>query len=222
MPFSRSAGECESSIIKQSMILQCLSRSQSIDELISTVAVTMIFRPQLFFKGIMKRKPLKKCSCFAMMHSWIWSSLSDRCRCSVASMLTLYSASCSVEMFSFRRLNFLSVCQSVCTPFLGLAEHSSDHVHWVVGLRLFNEAAWWSKEFRLMTVRKHLVATPTAHNSMLHACLLVICNLSVYRLNGFFAMSFFLKKFFMARLVRLFSVFHQHLCQCLKMENIIY
>ena len=36
----------------------------------------------------------------------------------------------------------LSVCQSVCTPLLDLAEHSFDHVHGVVGLRLFNEAAW--------------------------------------------------------------------------------
>ena len=49
--------------------------------------------------------------------------------------------SCSVEMVSFRRLDFLSVCQSVCTPLLGLAEHCFDHVHGVVGLRLFNEAA---------------------------------------------------------------------------------
>ena len=53
-----------------------------------------------------------------------------------------YSASCSVEMVSFRGLDFLSVCQSVCTPLLGLAEHYFDHVHGVVGLRLSNEAVW--------------------------------------------------------------------------------
>ena len=69
VPFSRLTGEYESSIIQQSMLLQCHSRSQSLDELISIVAVTMIFRPQLLCKGIMKRKPLKKFSCFAMMHS---------------------------------------------------------------------------------------------------------------------------------------------------------
>ena len=38
--------------------------------------------------------------------------------------VTPYSASFSVEMVSFMRLDFLSVCQSVCTPLLGLAEHS--------------------------------------------------------------------------------------------------
>ena len=57
-------------------------------------------------------------------------------------MSTPYSASCSVEVVYFRQVDFLPVCQSVCTPLLGLAEHSFDHVHGVVGLRLFNEAAW--------------------------------------------------------------------------------
>ena len=108
-------------------------------------------------------------------------------------MSTPYSASCSVEMVSFRRLNLLSVCQSVCTSLLGLAEHSFDHVHGVVGLRLSNEAVWWAKEFRLMTTRRHLVTSPTAPNLMLHACLLVICNLCVCRPTGFFGI-FFLSK----------------------------
>ena len=75
-----------------------------------------------------------------------------------------------------------------------------------------------------MTTRRHLVDSPTAPNSMLHAYLLVICNLCVYKHNGFFAISFFLKKFFVARLVHLFRFFctvHQQLRQCLKMENII-
>ena len=69
VPFSRLAGEFESSIIQQSMLLQCLSCSQSLDELISIVAVNMICRPQLHCKGIMKRKHMKTFSCFAMMHS---------------------------------------------------------------------------------------------------------------------------------------------------------
>ena len=63
------AGEFESSIIQQSMLLQCLSCNQSLDELISIVAVNVICRPQLHCKGIMKRKHMKTFSCFAMIHS---------------------------------------------------------------------------------------------------------------------------------------------------------
>ena len=46
---------------------------------------------------------------------------------------------------------------------------------------------------RLMTMRRHLVASPTAPNFMLHACLLVICNLCVHMRTGFFGI-FFLSK----------------------------
>ena len=58
-------------LVESGMLLECLSCSQSLDELISIVlvAVNMICRPQLHCKGIMKRKPLKTFSCFAMMHS---------------------------------------------------------------------------------------------------------------------------------------------------------
>ena len=48
-------------------------------------------------------------------------------------------------------------------------------------------------EFRLTTTRRHLVASPTAPNLMLHASLLVVCNLCVYRPAGFFGI-FFLSK----------------------------
>ena len=58
-------------LVESGMLLEYLSCSQSLDELISIVlvAVNMICRPQLHCKGIMKRKPLKTFSCFAMMHS---------------------------------------------------------------------------------------------------------------------------------------------------------
>ena len=46
---------------------------------------------------------------------------------------------------------------------------------------------------RLMTTRRHLVASPTVPNLMLHACLLVICNLCVHMSTGFFGI-FFLSK----------------------------
>ena len=46
---------------------------------------------------------------------------------------------------------------------------------------------------RLMSTRRHLVASPTAPNLMLHACLLVICNLCVHMSTGFFGI-FFLSK----------------------------
>ena len=183
-----------------------LSRSQSLGELIRIVVVIMILRPQLHCKGIMKLKPLKIFSCFAMMHSWICCSLSDKCRCHLASMSTPYIASCSVGMVSLRRQDFLSFCQSVCTPLLGLAEHSFDHIHGVVRLRLFNEAVWWSKEFRLMTMWRYLATSPTAPNLMLHACLLSATYVYIGLLVSS-AFSFFLKKFFMASLVRLFRFF---------------
>ena len=59
---------------------------------------------------------------------------------------------------------------------------------------------------RLMTMRRHLVVSPTVPNLMLHACLLVICNLCVHMSTGFFGI-FFLKKFLMASLIRLFRFF---------------
>ena len=63
---------------------------------------------------------------------------------------------------------------------------------------------------RLMTMRRHLVASPTAPNFMLRACLHV-CLLSatyVYiRLLVSSAFYFFLKKFLMDSLVRLFRFF---------------
>ena len=46
---------------------------------------------------------------------------------------------------------------------------------------------------RLMTMRRHLVASPTAPNLMLHACLLVICNICLHTPTGFFGI-FFLSK----------------------------
>ena len=225
MPFSRLTGEYESSIIQQSMLLQCHSRSQSLEELISIVAVTMIFRPQILCKGIMKRKPLKTYSCFAMMYSWICCSLSDKCRCYVASMSTPYGASCSVEMVSFRRLDFLSVCQSVCslcsvlqsilsTTFTGLWG-------WGCPMKLFGERrnfAWWLREDIWLLLQLHLIWCCT------HVCLLSATYVYVGLLVSS-AFSFFLKKFFMASLVRLFRFFctvHQQLCQCLKMKNIRY
>ena len=46
---------------------------------------------------------------------------------------------------------------------------------------------------RVMSTRRHLVASPTAPILMLHACLLVICNLCVHMPTGFFGI-FFLSK----------------------------
>ena len=43
---------------------------------------------------------------------------------------------------------------------------------------------------RLMTTRRHLVASPTVPNLMLHACLLVICNLCVHMPTDFFGIFF--------------------------------
>ena len=46
---------------------------------------------------------------------------------------------------------------------------------------------------RLMSTRRHLVASPTAPNLMSHAWLLVICNLCVHMPIDFFSI-FFLSK----------------------------
>ena len=47
---------------------------------------------------------------------------------------------------------------------------------------------------RLTTMRRHLVASPTAPNFMLQACLLVIFNLCVHMPTDFFGISFLSKE----------------------------